>query len=311
MPRASSRFRFACAPVSWGIQDFRDAAWQQPYDRVLAEISGAGYTGTELGPYGYLPTKPADLRRALNKRRLKLLSAFVPVPLAEPAKATAAIEHVRKVGALLAKLKAPLIVLSDSQTPECRQMAGRVPADGSRSLKAGEWRRVGKLVGEIERVAKNYGLRTVFHPHVATHVETPLEVERLFEALGRTGVGLCLDTGHCVYGGGDPSDEARKYKARLRYVHIKDINAPVLGEVRRKQLNFEQAVAAGVFSQIGKGCIDFQGFFAVLNENDYHGWMIVEQDVTYGKTVVPPVESMRESLRYLHTIVSNIEIFNS
>lgn len=307
MENVSDRFRFACAPVSWGIQDFPDAAWEQPYSRVLSEIAGAGYTGTELGPYGYLPTEPRELAQGLQEQNLQLLSAFVPVPLTDPSKAKEAIEHVRKVGTLLSQLKAPLIVLADSQTPERQQMAGRVPADGSKSLRPEEWRRVGGLIGQIEGVAADFGLGTVFHPHVATHVETPLEVEGLFGALANTGVGLCLDTGHCVYGGGDPSDEAQKYRAQLRYVHIKDINAPVLGEVRRKKQNFEQAVAAGVFSQVGKGCVDFRGFFNELVKGGYSGWMIVEQDVTYGKTSVPPVESMRQSLHYLGGIVANLD----
>jgi len=121
---------------------------------------------------------------------------------------------------------------------------------------------------------------------------------------------LCLDTGHCVYGGGDPAGEAKKYRSLLRYLHIKDINAGVLGESRRKNLNFEQAVGAGIFSPIGEGCIDFEGLFRFLAESQYSGWMVVEQDVIYGKTIVPPVESMRASLSYLKKLAANLESSN-
>jgi inosose dehydratase len=304
MESLSTRIRFASAPVSWGIQDDHGPAWEQPYDRILEEIVSAGYAGTELGPYGYFPTDAASLSRTLQRLGLTLLSSFVPVPIIDPSRTASVIEHVRKVGALLSALGARVLVLSDCQTPERRQLAGRVPIDGSKSLKAAQWKQVGILIANVERAAADLGLQLVFHPHVATFVETPLEVQCLFDVLTKTQVGLCLDTGHCVYGGGDPIDEGKKYGALLRYVHMKDINAEVLGAVRRNKFDFEQAVSAGVFSQIGEGCVDFHGFVRFLSQTQYSGWAIVEQDVIYGQASVPPVESMRASLNYLNKVIS-------
>lgn len=300
-PRAS-RFQFACAPVSWGVQDDPGPGWEQPYEQVLDEIVTAGYTGTELGPYGYFPTDPAILGPVLSRRGLVLLSSFVPVPLADPAQNAAVIAHVRKVGALLSALKAPLLVLAGHQTPERQQLAGRVPADGSKSLAAAQWKQVGTIVGDVEKVAAEYALKLVFHPHVATEVETPWEVERLFDSLRSTTVGLCLDTGHCLYGGGDPVEEARKYHSLLRYVHIKDIDQSKLTDARNRGLTFNEAVEAGVFSPAGQGCVHFPNFFKELASQGYAGWMVVEQDVIYGKSAAAPVESMRSSLEYLKTI---------
>jgi inosose dehydratase len=307
MDRFSQRIRFASAPVSWGVQDDPGPAWEQPYERILTEIVSAGYTGTELGPYGYFPTDPAILNKTLQRMGLTLLSSFVPVPITDPLKTASVTEHVRKVGALLSALGAELLVLSDCQTPERRRIAGSVPVDGSKSLTAAQWKRVGSVVSDVERAASEFGLRLVFHPHVATFVETPMEVESLFQALAATDVGLCLDTGHCVYGGGDPTEEAKKYRSLLRYVHIKDVNATVLGEVRHRKFDFETAVGAGVFSPIGDGCIDFEGVFRFLAESQYLGWAIVEQDVIFGKTAIPPAESMRASLDYLKEVMSKLD----
>lgn len=307
MDKFSERIRFASAPVSWGVQDDPDPAWDQPYERILEDIVSAGYTGTELGPYGYFPTDPGVLNKTLQRLGLSLLSSFVPVPLTDPSKTETVIEHVRRVGALLSALGAKLLVLSDCQTSQRREIAGRVPVDGSKSLSGAQWKQVGAVIRQVEHAAAEFGLRVVFHPHVATFVEIPMEVECLFEALAATQVGLCLDTGHCLYGGGDPVDEAKKYGSLLQYVHIKDVDAHVLGEVRRKKFNFEQAVAAGVFSRIGRGCIHFEGFFRCLAESQYSGWAVVEQDVIYGKTTVPPVESMCASLSYLKNVVSNLD----
>ena len=102
-------------------------------------------------------------------------------------------------------------------------------------------------------------------------------------------------------------EEARKYRSLLRYVHIKDIHARTLGEARRLELSFEQAVGAGVFSSIGDGCIDFDGFFRLMAQQAYSGWMVVEQDVIYGQTKIPPVDSMRSSLKYLKNVVAGLE----
>lgn len=304
MNQLSGQIRLACAPVSWGVQDDPGPAWEQPYERVLAEIASAGYNGTELGPYGYFPTDPRILGETLKRLKLSLLSCFVPVPISDPSRTAEVVAHVRKVGALLSVLGAKLLVLADGQTSERREIAGRVPVDGSKSLSADQWKQVGAVIQEVRRAAEEFGLSLVFHPHVATFVETPREVECLFDALAGSSVGLCLDTGHCVYGGGDPTDEARKYRPRLRYVHIKDINAAVLGEARHRHFNFEQAVGAGVFSRIGDGCIDFRGFFEFLEASNYSGWAVVEQDVIYGRTAVPPVDSMRASLSYLTKLTS-------
>ncbi|HEV2304187.1 MAG TPA: TIM barrel protein [Candidatus Acidoferrales bacterium] len=306
MDKFSERIRFASAPVSWGVQDDPGPAWEQPYERILEEIVSAGYTGTELGPYGFFPTDPLFLNKTLQRFGLTMLSSFVPVPVTEPSRGEKVTEHVRRVGALLSALGGRLLVLADCQTPQRREIAGRVPVDGSKSLTLAQWKSVGAVISRVEQSAAEFGLRVVFHPHVATFVETPFEVECLFDALAGTQVGLCLDTGHCVYGGGDPTDEARKYRSLLQYVHIKDINAHILGEARRQKLNFEQAIGAGIFSRIGSGCIDFDGFFRFLAESHYSGWAVVEQDVIYGKTVVPPVESMRASLGYLKNVVSNL-----
>lgn len=307
MAGLSERFHFAAAPVSWGVQDDPGPAWEQPYERILDEILSAGYTGTELGPYGFFPTDPKILADSLRRRGMSLLSSFVPVPIADPSKKKKVIEHVRKVGTLLSALGARFLVLSDCQTAKRQALAGRVPVDGSESLTAEQWKHIAVTVAEVEKAAAEFDLRLVFHPHVATYVETPVEVERLFDSLAFTQVGLCLDTGHCVYGGGDPVEEARKYRSLLRYVHIKDINAQVLGDARSKRLNFEQAVGAGVFSSIGEGCIDFEGFLRLLAQNDYSGWMVVEQDVIYSKWKIPPVESMRSSVNYLKSVVSILE----
>lgn len=301
------QFLFASAPDSWGVLDYPGPSWEQSYEKMLDEMAAAGYSGTELGPYGFFPTDPSILGSQLARRNLRLLGSFVPVKLGEAEAREAVLERIKKVGSLLARLKAPFLVLADDQTPGRNRFSGRAYDLACPMLTGEQWRHVGRLVADAETVASDFGLDLVFHPHVATYVETPEECERFFHATAHTNVGLCLDTGHCFYGQGDPLKEARKYRSKMRFVHIKDCNRAVLEQARENQWTFEEAIENKVFTIVGEGDIDFPEFFRTLAEIGYSGWLVVEQDVKFGETIVPPAESVAKSLKYLRDVVRQLE----
>ena len=307
MKGSNERFLFASAPDSWGVLDYPGPSWEQSYERMLDEMIDAGYTGTELGPYGFFPVDAEILQAQLAKRKLELLGSFVPVRIADPEAGTEVLERIRKVGKLLAALKAPFLVMADDQSSERNAFSGRASESDCPVLDAKQWRHVGRVVADAEKVANELGLDLVFHPHVATYVETAAECERFFDATSHTNVGLCLDTGHCLYGLGDAALEAGKYKDKLRLVHIKDCNARVLEQARRLKWTFEEAIEHKVFTVIGQGDIDFPGFFRTLTENGYSGWSVVEQDVKFGDPTIRPAESVTASLKYLQGVVITID----
>ncbi len=307
MSANGQRFLFASAPDSWGVLDYPGPSWEQSYETMLDEMVEAGYQGSELGPYGFFPTDPKILQPQLEKRNLKLLASFVPVRMTDPAAERAVIERIRKVGNLLATLKAPFLVMADDQSPERNAFSGRTYDKDCPTLNAQQWKHVGKIVAEAEKVANEFGLDLVFHPHVATYVETPEECERFYDATSHTNVGLCLDTGHCVYGHGDSVKEAEKYKSKLRYVHIKDCDSKVLDQARRNKWTFDEAIEHKVFTVIGQGNIDFPAFFRTLVKNGYSGWSVVEQDVKFGATPIPPAQSIAASLNYLRGVVKDLD----
>jgi inosose dehydratase len=304
MSGMNERFLFASAPDSWGVLDYPGPSWEQSYEKMLDEMVEAGYGGSELGPYGFFPTDPAILQPQLEKRKLKLLASFVPIKMTDPAAGAAAIERIRKVGTLLSTLKAPFLVIADDQSAERNAYSGRVYDPGCPTLTTAQWKHLGQIVADAEKVANEFGLDLVFHPHVATYVETPEECERFYDVTSHTNVGLCLDTGHCVYGYGDAVKEAEKYKHKLRFVHIKDCNASVLEAARKNKWNFEEAIEHQVFTVIGQGNIDFPAFFRTLL--NYSGWSVVEQDVKFGHTVIPPKDSIAASLKYLRSVVGSL-----
>jgi len=54
------RLRVGNGPCSWGTLEFAEASGEQvPFGRMLDELAETGYTGTELGDWGYMPTDSA------------------------------------------------------------------------------------------------------------------------------------------------------------------------------------------------------------------------------------------------------------
>ena len=72
----SSTLTIGTAPDSWGVW-FPSDPEQVPASQFLAEVAAAGYEAIELGPFGYLPTDPAELKEALDQYNLSVLAGTV------------------------------------------------------------------------------------------------------------------------------------------------------------------------------------------------------------------------------------------
>jgi inosose dehydratase len=283
----SSKIRIANAPCSWGALEFEEVGEAAGYARVLDEMAATGYAGTELGDWGFMPTEPAALRRELGARGLAMVGAFVPAGLADGAAHAPAVEAALRVARLLAAVAAgdtpPFVVLADDncKDPVRSACAGRI-VEGQ-GLTAAQWERFARGAERVARAVRDEtGLRTVLHHHCAGFVETPAEVETLLRMTDPALVGLCLDTGHYAYGGGDPLEALRALGDRVWHVHFKDCEPAVAAAARREGLGYLEAVARGVFCELGKGAVDFGAVVAELRQRGYEGWIVVEQDVLPG-----------------------------
>jgi inosose dehydratase len=269
--------RVGNAPVSWGIFEIAGLSADLPYTRVMDEIAEAGYAGTELGPWSYYPTTAAILKAELDARRLALASAFCPVDLTRAEDYTTAEASALTVAGLLRRLGVAELILADPFRLNRAVVAGRagpeheLPGAAARAQADG-LNRLGARLAER-------GMRAVFHHHAATYVETPSEIDRLLAWTDPSLVGLCLDTGHAVFGGADPVELVRQWRDRVRYVHLKDVDPAALAAARERGLGYNDGVKAGIFCPLGQGCVDFAAVFTLLREIHYDGWLIVEQDV--------------------------------
>jgi inosose dehydratase len=247
------------APVSWGIMESIPFPPEYPYARVLDEIATAGYAGTELGPYGFLPTNPVVLCKELEQRRLALCSAFVAIRLADRGALERGIKHVERTAKLLSQIGCQLLILSDEITAERCAVAGCCYETQQYSFGQEEWRTAKEAICEVLRLCARLGPKVAFHHHVATHVETPEEIDHLLSFFPPEELGLCLDTGHCVYGGGDPVPVLRCHIGRLRCLHFKDIDGVRLEEARRQRIDFYGAVRGEIFTPLGRAWWIFCG----------------------------------------------------
>jgi inosose dehydratase len=289
------------APVSWGVYEADRP--NPPFAKVLDEIAAAGYAGTELGPYGYLPTHPPLLERELARRGLGLGSSFVPVPLEDPSARGRAVSTALEVARLLRSQHVRELILADDEDVERKAIAGRVAPDGSRGFTDAQWREAAATVHAVARaLGEELSMRVVFHHHAGTYVETPAEIDRFLHETDPELVGLLLDTGHAVYGGADVMDLVRRHRARIRYVHLKDARASEMAHVRASEVDMDSAWRRGVFCPLGEGVVDFPRVVEALRSAGYEGWLIVEQDVVpdeQGRLVPEPFESARRSRQYL------------
>jgi inosose dehydratase len=290
------------APVSWGVMEVAGWGEQIAYSKVLDEIAEAGYAGTELGPYGYFPTEPKELAAELAVRELQLVASFVPIPLAHPERHDEGYQEAMKVAQLLSQSGASLIVLADEMSEGRMAVSGRVDEERD-GMSDTQWEGAAQILNRIADACRKLELSAVFHHHAGTFVETPKEIARLCESTNPDLLGLCLDTGHYFFGGGDPVDAVRSYGARIRHLHLKDVQLPVLEAARGDEVGFLEAVRRGVFCELGDGAVDLNTVIKEMTAGGYSEWAIVEQDVDTRNMDVKPFESALRSRQYLRNVI--------
>jgi inosose dehydratase len=275
----------------------------QTFDSVLDEMISAGYNGTELGPWGFLPTDAKRLKAELSRRNMCLIGAFVPIALAQPERHRAGYDSAIATTRLLAECGAPVVVIADAMYESRMAVAGSVVEERD-GLPEAAWSAAAKLLQEISTEVNALGVRAVFHHHAGTYVETPSEIERLLSMTDPSLLGLCLDTGHYFYGGGNPVQVARNNASRIWHLHLKDIRGDVLDRVRKQGTGFLDAVSNGIFCPLGAGNVDIVGVIDALRAHGYDGWAVYEQDVDPTKAGVAPKESAAASRQYLRRVLA-------
>jgi inosose dehydratase len=273
----------ANAPVSYGA--FEVTVGHDPHVpdglSVLNQVAEAGYAGIDLGPVGYLG-HGEQLGELLAQRDLGLAGGYLELPYADP---DALEQLLPELDAMLDTFDAirpyltgppPRPTLADNGSETRRSRPGRSAADPSVGLDADAWRRFGQGLSRVVGHCRDRGYEPTFHPETGTNVEAPWEIERVLEV---SDIGLCLETGHMMLGGGDPLAALQDWAGRINHVHLKDAVRSVMRGIVADGAPVTEIWSREAFCALGHGDLDVQAVLDGLHRIGFRGWLVVEQDI--------------------------------
>ena len=280
-------------PILWNNVDFAELRLGTRADDILDDIARLGYDGCQLG-LGF--AEGEALRSTLAARELRLAEVYASIAATVDGPTEGALDEVRERLRLLIAGGGEVFCVALDGSPDRDVAAGHATDGDTTQMTDAGWDRLVALLRTVAAETRAAGARIAFHPHAGTYVETPAEVDRLAAAIDADTLPFCLDVGHYLVGGGDPVAALRQLGARVTHVHLKDVDPGVLERLRRREVgNFRDAVRQRLFTELGSGMLDLEGFLAALAERDYRGWLMVEQDSGWP----PPAESAAIGRRVL------------
>ena len=144
------------------------------------------------------------------------------------------------------------------------------------------------LLELLNKKVQEYNIRLAIHNHGPEDKNFPSPMVT-FEKISKLDprVGLCIDIGHALRSGSDPSECIEKCEVRLMDVHIKDIKT------------ISQAVDP---IEVGRGLLDIPGVLRTLLKINYSGIVSLE----YEKDGKDPLPGVAESLGYIRGVLAVI-----
>jgi inosose dehydratase len=271
-----TQLRLGTAPDSWGVW-FPSDPHQVTWDVYLDEIAAVGYVYTELGPQGFMPQDPAQLKEELAKRNLTVCGGTVFAGLHKGQDALdKAIREFSQEAKLLAAVGAEYLVHLPEQYTDQHTGAASEGSD----LDPQQWKNLVTGTDELARVIfGEYGVKLVFHPHADTHVDTQDRIERFLTDTDPELVNLCLDTGHVSYCEGDNIEIISKFPERITYVHLKSVDPVVRARALAEKMPLSESVKLGIMCEPPYGEPDMPPLLDELGKLDREIFTVIEQDL--------------------------------
>jgi len=303
-----ANFQIGCGQITWAALNWQNTD-NPPYtpDQMLADIAQAGYAGAPAGPRSGVTVE--EILAELDKYNLKPAPGYLGANFWDPKKEAEILAKAKAFGEFNQAAGVGEIYVAaggfgdytTSRGVTRWQASGNVlPQD---AMSDAEFEQFAKVLTRVGEITLEYGVKSCFHNHVASTIETAEEIDRLFSMVDRDMVFMGPDTGHLLWGGVDVMDFCRKYASDIHTIHIKDVDLPVLEKGVAAGWDYGEFSKAGIWTELGEGCIDFPALFALLKEAGFgtndDGWIIVETDVTQLAT---PLESAIASRDYLKTL---------
>jgi sugar phosphate isomerase/epimerase len=242
--------KIGCQTYTW---EMLGDAWKGDTDDLLAAIAAAGYAGIEITDAmigRYAGDAPA-FAAALARHGL----AFVAFAAASPSGYTEA----DALASDLAAIEGHLQFLSAFPGAILSLGSATVMSPGTRESKFDS---AARLYNEAARLGARHGVDVAVHP--SSHHDTLLFTRDDYDALMRRldpGVGWVPDTGHILRGRQDILDTLGVYRERIRYLHLKDVDA------------------GGHWAMLGHGTCDVGAVVEVVAAAPrFNGWLVLEEE---------------------------------
>lgn len=285
--------RIAGAPISWGVCEVPGWGHQLTPDVVLTQMRALGLAATEFGPDGFLPDAPEAKTEVLHTHGLAAVGQFVPLVLHDP-RHDPMPEAETAMAALVAAAASTVVIAAAT---------GATGYDQRPVLDERAWTTLLTNLDRVDDAARAHGLTATVHPHVGTLIETGEETARV---LAGSRIGLCLDTGHLLIGGGDPVAVATRHPERVGHCHLKDVRLDLARRVRDGSMPYAAAVAAGMYVPLGTGDVDIAAIVRALEASGYAGWYVLEQDTVLAgppaQTGLDPAADVRTSVAFVRAL---------
>ncbi len=290
--------RVAGAPITWGVDG--SPGWGHAMDpgRVMSEMREVGLSATELGPDGFLPADPEELKDFVASFDMAMVGGFVPAILYQDQDIEAQLDYVGRASDQLAAAGASNVVLGPRSHFD--------GYDTEIDMNDDEWKIFLRNLRRFQDTTESRGLNTALHPHWGMAISRKHQVERLLESCD---VGMCVDTGHLFLSGVDPLDVVKQAGDRVLHVHVKDLTNDMAEKVRTGQIPFRQATIDGMFVPAGSGDVDIAGVIKYLEGRGYQGWYVLEQDCSLTADPEPgsgPIEDARQSVDFLKKVAAEL-----
>ncbi|MDR6817685.1 inosose dehydratase [Neorhizobium sp. 2083] len=261
-------------PIAWSNDDDRTLGAHISLDQCLDETSKIGFDGIEKGHK--FPQEPAALKAVLEPRNLRYVSGWHSLNLL-----TNSLEEERQAMQpaldLLKAMGSKVIIVCE--TSNAIHGDDGKPVNDRPKLADGEWKSFGAGVEALAEFAAGQGITLVYHHHMGTIVESEDEIDKLMANTGPH-ARLLLDTGHCLFGGGNPERAAKNHMARVGHIHAKNVRPDIAAQVRNEGLSFLEGVRRGVFTVPGdkEGGVSFPPVLKIAAEHGYQGWLVIEAE---------------------------------
>ncbi|WP_117190393.1 myo-inosose-2 dehydratase [Rhizobium terrae] len=261
-------------PIAWSNDDDRSLGAHIGLDQCLDEAAKIGFDGIEKGHK--FPQEPAALKAVLEPRKLRYVSGWHSLNLL----ANSVEDEKKAMQPALDLLKAmgcKVIIVCETSNA-IHGDDGKAVNDRPK-LAEGDWKSFGAGVEALAEFSAAQGISLVYHHHMGTIVESEDEIDKLMENTGPHAK-LLLDTGHTLFGGGNPERVAKKHMARVGHIHAKNVRPVIAAQVRNEGLSFLEGVRRGVFTVPGdkEGGVDFPPVLKIVAEHGYEGWLVIEAE---------------------------------